>query len=69
MLRDGAVAGPDDLREFARAHLARHKAPKVVELTGALPKTATGKVQKHVLRERARAQTGSEVAGERSGSV
>jgi fatty-acyl-CoA synthase len=69
VLRAGAGAGPDDLREFARTHLARHKVPKAVELTGALPKTATGKVQKHVLRERARAETASEVLGERSGSV
>jgi fatty-acyl-CoA synthase len=69
VLRDRAGVSADDLREFARTRLARHKVPKVVELTGALPKTATGKVQKHVLREQARATAGRETVGERSGSV
>jgi len=37
-----------------RANLARFKIPKKV-VFGALPMTATGKIQKFVLRERARA--------------
>src|SRR5438128_1145441 len=50
VLRDGAVATPDELREFARSHLAHFKAPHTVTLIEALPKTATGKIQKYVLR-------------------
>src|SRR6266571_513065 len=50
VLRDGAVATPDELREFARSHLAHFKAPHTVTFIEALPKTATGKIQKYVLR-------------------
>jgi fatty-acyl-CoA synthase len=52
------TAGRDDvteqeLTEFVRARLAHFKAPDRVYFE-ALPKTSTGKVQKHVLRARAR---------------
>ncbi|WP_278266227.1 AMP-binding protein [Nocardia sp. AG03] len=52
VLRDGAAATESELIEFVRQRLARFKAPKSVTF-GALPKTSTGKVQKHVLREAA----------------
>ncbi|MGQ0663999.1 MAG: hypothetical protein ACT4P2_10540 [Pseudomonadota bacterium] len=39
---------------FVRQRLARFKAPKTV-VFGPLPKTSTGKIQKFVLRERAKA--------------
>jgi fatty-acyl-CoA synthase len=39
--------------DFCRDNMARFKAPKTV-IFGALPKTSTGKVQKFVLREKAR---------------
>jgi len=41
----------DDIIAFCRDLIARYKAPKHVEF-GELPKTATGKIQKFVLRER-----------------
>ena len=50
VLRDGAVATPDELREFARSHLAHFKAPHTVTFIEVLPKTATGKIQKYLLR-------------------
>jgi len=50
VLRSGAVATEDDLREFTRAHLAHFKAPHGVTFVEELPKTATGKIQKYVLR-------------------
>jgi fatty-acyl-CoA synthase len=39
--------------EFCRSHLARFKAPRAV-IFGELPKTSTGKIQKFLLRDRAR---------------
>jgi fatty-acyl-CoA synthase len=42
-----------EIVEFCRKHLAHFKVPKTV-VFGDLPKTSTGKVQKYVLRERAR---------------
>ena len=53
-LKPGAAAAAEDLIAFCRDHLAHFKAPKSV-VFGQLPKTSTGKVQKFVLRERAKA--------------
>ena len=43
----------EEILEFCRNQLARFKVPKTV-VFGPLPKTSTGKMQKYVLRERAR---------------
>jgi fatty-acyl-CoA synthase len=53
-LKDGAVCTDAELIEHVRGILARFKAPKRV-IFGPLPKTATGKVQKKVLRDRLKA--------------
>jgi fatty-acyl-CoA synthase len=52
VLRQGAHADEGELREFARANLAHFKAPHSVTFIKELPKTATGKIQKYVLRAR-----------------
>ena len=49
-LQPGAAAGEAELIEHVKAAIARFKAPKRV-VFGELPKTATGKIQKFVLRE------------------
>ncbi|MGH9782800.1 MAG: AMP-binding enzyme, partial [Terriglobia bacterium] len=51
-LKTGAEASDQDIIDFCRARLAHFKCPKVVEF-GPLPKTATGKIRKNELRERA----------------
>jgi fatty-acyl-CoA synthase len=43
----------DDIRAWCHEHLAHFKVPRTV-VFGELPKTSTGKIQKFVLRERAR---------------
>ncbi|WP_420566849.1 acyl-CoA synthetase [Thalassovita sp.] len=53
-LKPGAEASAEDIIGFCRQGMARFKAPKTV-IFGDLPKTSTGKVQKFVLRDRARA--------------
>jgi fatty-acyl-CoA synthase len=60
-LRDHATADEAMLVAYAREHLARFKAPKRI-VFGELPKTGTGKVQKFVLRDRAKALMGGSVA-------
>jgi acyl-CoA synthetase (AMP-forming)/AMP-acid ligase II len=52
VLRQGARAEENELREFARANIAHFKAPHSVTFIQELPKTATGKIQKYVLRAR-----------------
>jgi len=41
------------LQQFAREHLAEYKRPRWIEFVDTLPTTATGKVQRYKLRERA----------------
>ncbi len=50
VLKPGASATEAELRAFAREHLAHFKAPHGVTFLAELPKTATGKIQKYVLR-------------------
>jgi fatty-acyl-CoA synthase len=52
VLRPGAAATEEELRQFARNRLAHFKAPQSVTFVPELPKTATGKIQKYVLRGR-----------------
>ena len=52
-------ATEDEIIEHCRAMLARFKAPKRV-VFGPLPKTSTGKIQKFVLRERAKSTSAIE---------
>ncbi|MCA0452209.1 MAG: AMP-binding protein, partial [Proteobacteria bacterium] len=53
-LRDGSKTTAEELIAFAKKHLAGYKAPRTI-VFGALPKTSTGKIQKFVLREKAKA--------------
>ena len=50
VLRDGAETTEDELKLHVRANLAHFKTPQWVSFVDDLPKTATGKVQKFVLR-------------------
>jgi acyl-CoA synthetase (AMP-forming)/AMP-acid ligase II len=52
VLRPGANGSSDDLRAFTREHLAHFKCPHTFTFVTDLPKTATGKIQKFVLRGR-----------------
>lgn len=51
VLQPGAVAKEEEIIQFCRSNMAHFKAPKQVEFVEALPKTATGKLQKYRLRE------------------
>jgi len=53
VLKAGQIATEKELREFARARLAHFKVPQWFNFVEELPKTATGKIQKFVLRGRA----------------
>jgi fatty-acyl-CoA synthase len=52
VLKPGAAATADELRAFVREHLAHFKCPHTFNFVTDLPKTATGKIQKFVLRGR-----------------
>ena len=60
----GAQVTPEQVIQHVRSRLARYKAPKRVVITERLPRTASGKLQKNLLRDRAL----EELAAERSGA-
>ena len=52
-IKPGVSIDEKRLIEFCRQHLAKFKAPRAV-VFGELPKTSTGKIQKFMLREKAK---------------
>ncbi|MBP6824825.1 MAG: AMP-binding protein [Acidobacteria bacterium] len=63
-LKPGETATEDQLREHCKASIARHKVPKHFRFIEAFPLTASGKVQKFVLRDQLIKELGLEnVAG------
>ena len=52
-LKDGEESSEEAIFEFCRQNMARFKVPRTV-VFGPLPKTSTGKIQKFILRERAK---------------
>lgn len=52
VLQPEAVVTEDEMKQFVRERLAHFKAPQWVTFVDDLPKTATGKVQKYILRGR-----------------
>jgi len=51
VLKQGATSSEAEVKEFVRGHLAHFKTPQWVSFVEELPKTATGKIQKFVLRK------------------
>lgn len=53
ILKEGESATPEELRDLAKANLAKHKVPKYIRIVDAFPVTASGKIQKFKMREEA----------------
>jgi len=52
VLKPGAKATEEELIEFCRSSLAHFKCPRRIQFIEALPRTATGKIQKNILRDK-----------------
>jgi 2-aminobenzoate-CoA ligase len=50
VLRAGAVGDEAALQDFVKQQIAPYKYPRIVEFVDALPRTATGKLQRFRLR-------------------
>ncbi|GAA4284738.1 hypothetical protein GCM10022261_22690 [Brevibacterium daeguense] len=50
-LKTGAQATEDELRDYCKANRAAYKYPRQIEVLDELPKTATGKILRRVLRD------------------
>jgi fatty-acyl-CoA synthase len=52
VLRPGAQADADEIRDFCHGQIAHYKIPRYVRFVEGFPMTVTGKIQKFVLRDR-----------------
>jgi 2-aminobenzoate-CoA ligase len=59
---NGDAAMARALQEHVKATVAPYKYPRAVEFVGELPKTQTGKLQRHELRRRAAEQASHKLA-------
>ena len=55
VLRAGAALKPEDIIAYCREHIAAYKVPSRVDIVNELPKSASGKLLKRVLRQQATA--------------
>jgi len=53
-LKAGHSATPDEIKAFAREHLAAYKYPRIVEIMDELPKTTSGKIMRRLLQPTSR---------------
>jgi len=54
ILKKGSDCLPEDVRDFCRGQISRYKIPKYVAMVDDFPMTASGKVQKFILKENAK---------------
>jgi acyl-CoA synthetase (AMP-forming)/AMP-acid ligase II len=57
VLREAATANEADLLAFCKERLADYKRPKQIHITGTIPRTATGKIQRGVVARAYRQKT------------
>lgn len=53
ILKEGENATAEEMQEFCKGKISKHKIPKYIEFTVAYPMTASGKIQKFRLRDQA----------------
>ena len=53
ILKDGESMTEDEMKDYIRAHMARHKVPRYIEYVDAFPMNAAGKILKYKMREAA----------------
>jgi fatty-acyl-CoA synthase len=63
ILKEGASATQEELREFCLASMAKHKCPRYVGFVTEFPMNAAGKIQKYKMREAAAEKLGLTAVG------
>ncbi|NLT96699.1 MAG: AMP-binding protein, partial [Christensenellaceae bacterium] len=51
ILKKGATATEEEIQQYVREGLSKHKTPRYVRFVDSFPMTASGKIQKYKLRE------------------
>lgn len=58
ILKPGVSATEDEIKEYVRSHMAKHKTPKYVKFVDSFPMNAAGKIMKYKMREWAVSELG-----------
>ncbi len=58
ILKDGANATAEALKDYCRGHMAKHKCPRYIDFVTEFPMNAAGKIQKYKMREAATERLG-----------
>ena len=53
ILKDGETMTEDELKDYVRTHMAKHKTPRYVDFVTEFPMNAAGKILKYKMREQA----------------
>ena len=53
ILKDGETSNEEEMKEFVRSHMAKHKTPRYVDFVSEFPMNAAGKILKYQMREEA----------------
>ena len=53
ILKDGESATAEEIKEYCKGKISKHKIPRYIEFTESYPMTASGKIQKFKLKEQA----------------
>ncbi len=62
ILREGETLTEDELKDYIRSHMAKHKTPRYISFVDAFPMNAAGKILKYKMRENAVEQLGLQKA-------
>lgn len=59
ILKDGETMRAEEMKDFVKAHMARHKVPKYIDFVAEFPMNAAGKILKYKMREDAAKKYGT----------
>ena len=62
ILKEGAELTAEELKDFTRSHMAKHKTPKYIDFVTEFPMNAAGKIMKYKMREQAVEKLGLQAA-------
>ena len=53
VLKEGETSSEEELKDFVRTHMAKHKVPRYIDFVDGFPMNAAGKILKYKMREEA----------------
>ena len=59
ILKDGETMSADEMKDYVKSHMARHKVPKYIDFVAEFPMNAAGKILKYKMREEAAQKYGT----------